>query len=232
MLDALRRISHTDSGGSHSGGISHDTSLDDDLMREVLQLGRMPRDSKDPQTDAEHAEKRLKMNLRNHGLVERAQRELLAVAAPYLRTRLRKKTSARSTAAELRHQRPHDRSSQDAPAVDGSGLRTSASTQRGSKRKRDGTEQISGDVHPTASTSADQSTFSVAPHHAAEASNVTYHDIALMALTQSSGDVHPTDATLAAQRCETSCGDAHPADVSIDENICICQTWTKKSSHF
>jgi hypothetical protein len=141
--------------------------LDDDLLRQVLQLGRMPRELKDSQTDAEHAEKKLKMNLRNRGLVERAQRELLAKVAPYLRQRLRKKTSARGTAAELRHQLPHDRSSQDAPVDDGSGLRTFASTQRGSKRKRDGTEQSSGDVHPTAFTSADQTTFSVA-----EASNV------------------------------------------------------------
>ncbi len=123
----------------------------------------MPRELKDATSDAHRAEKKLRMNLRNHGLLERANRELEAKAAPYLRKRLRKKTSALSTAAELRHQLPHDRRSQDAPVVDVSGLRTSASTQGGSKRKRDVIDDIArralkpngGDVHPTASTSAD-----------------------------------------------------------------------------
>jgi hypothetical protein len=46
----------------------------------------------------------------------------------------------------------------------------------------------------------------LASEYAAEASNVTYHDIALVALRQSSGDVPPTDATPDTQRS--------PADVS------------------
>ncbi len=60
VLDALRGSSHTHSGDA------------DDLLRQVLQLGCMPRELKDTKTDAQRAETKLKTNLRNHGLPERA----------------------------------------------------------------------------------------------------------------------------------------------------------------
>ena len=135
---------------------------------------------------------------------------------------MRKKTSPLSTAAQLQHQHLPDLSSKDAPVVDGSGLRTPASTQRGAKRKSDviddidtackALKQSGGDTHPTASTSAHQA--------------------------------HLTNSTGTPAAGQTaSLGDAHPASVSIDEQywylpdldraiIAFLQTWTKQSLHF
>ena len=81
VLDALRTSDHSESGGAHPADMSHDTSLDDDLLRQVLELGRMPRRMKIPETEAQQAEKTLQKNLCYRGLVERAQRELNRVGS-------------------------------------------------------------------------------------------------------------------------------------------------------
>jgi hypothetical protein len=62
----LQRQSPQSSGDAQSADIRHNPpvlptiSLDDKLLRQVLQLGRLPRTHRNPQTDAEIAETRLK----------------------------------------------------------------------------------------------------------------------------------------------------------------------------
>jgi hypothetical protein len=80
--DDLQRQVPEDRGGAKPADISHDSpvlptiSLDDDLLRQVLQLGRMPIEVKNPQTDSEIAERKLKKHLYKRGLLEHAQHEL------------------------------------------------------------------------------------------------------------------------------------------------------------
>ena len=72
------------------------SSIKERLIAEVLELGRIPRETK---KEENARERKLKMNLRNHNLLERAKRELQARSIPYVRTRLTMKTPASSPKA-------------------------------------------------------------------------------------------------------------------------------------
>ena len=98
------------STNQHTGtaDVSDDTSsIEDRIIAELLEFrqtnGRWPREIKNTKNDEDLVrERKLMMNIRNHKLMERGEREIRARSIPYVHTRLRMKTPASSPAAQPR----------------------------------------------------------------------------------------------------------------------------------
>ena len=80
-----------------STGTSRNKELQKEIIAAVVELGRMPRESRCSSREAN-----LKQKIRKHNLFAWAKRELQSRSIPYVRTRLTRKTSASSPAAQLK----------------------------------------------------------------------------------------------------------------------------------